>query len=80
MTYRMLDYYVRLLGLYPHCQILQTVIYLRETTSDLVSYSFYQDAHITHQFRVTRLWEEEAETLMNLPGLLPYAVLGKTNI
>jgi predicted transposase YdaD len=33
----------------------------------------------THQFRVIRLWEEEAETLMNLPGLLPYAVLGKTN-
>jgi predicted transposase/invertase (TIGR01784 family) len=79
MAYRMLDYYVRLLGLYPDCQILQTVIYLRETTSELVSCDFYQDAHTTHQFRVIRLWEEEAETLMNLPGLLPYAVLGKTN-
>jgi predicted transposase/invertase (TIGR01784 family) len=79
MAYRMLDYYVRLLGLYPDCQILQTVIYLRETTSELVSCDFYQDAHTTHQFRVMRIWEEEAETLMNLPGLLPYAVLGKTN-
>jgi predicted transposase/invertase (TIGR01784 family) len=79
MAYRMLDYYVRLLGLYPDCQILQTVIYLRETTSELVSCDFYQDAHTAHQFRVIRLWEEAAETLMNLPGLLPYAVLDKTN-
>jgi predicted transposase/invertase (TIGR01784 family) len=78
MVYRMLDYYVRLLGLYPDCQILQTVIYLRETTSELVFCDSYQDAHTTHQFRVIRVWEEEAETLMNLPGLLPYAVLGKT--
>jgi predicted transposase YdaD len=62
--------------LYPGCQLLQTVIYLRETTSELVFRDFYQDAHTTHQFRVIRLWEEEA--LMNLPGLLPYAVLGKT--
>jgi predicted transposase YdaD len=78
MTYRMLDYYVRLLLLYPECRILQTVIYLRETTSELVSCDFYQDSQISYQFRVIRLWEEEAEMLMSLPGLLPYAVLGKT--
>jgi predicted transposase YdaD len=68
MVYRILYCYVRLLTLYPHCQILQTVIYLSETTSELVFRDSYQDAHITHQFRVIRVWEEEAETLMNLPG------------
>jgi predicted transposase/invertase (TIGR01784 family) len=78
MIYRMLDYYVRLLLLYPECRILQTVIYLRETTSELVSCDFYQDSQISYQFRVIRIWEEEAEMLMSLPGLLPYAVLGKT--
>jgi predicted transposase/invertase (TIGR01784 family) len=78
MVYRMLDYYVRLLLLYPECRILQTVIYLRETTSELVSCDFYQDSQISYQFRVIRIWEEEAEMLMSLPGLLPYAVLGKT--
>jgi predicted transposase YdaD len=73
-----LDYYVRLRGLHPDCQILQTVIYLRKTESDLVSQDYYRDTKTIHEFQVIRIWEEDAETLMNFPGLLPYAVLGIT--
>jgi predicted transposase YdaD len=49
MTLRILDYYVRLCIQYPDCQILQTVIYLRETNSDLVFQDSYQDAQISFQ-------------------------------
>jgi predicted transposase YdaD len=79
IPYHALSYYVTLRRLYPNHQILQTIVYLRETNSDLVFQDSYQDAQLTHRFRVIRIWEENPETLMNLPGLLPYAILGKTN-
>ena len=79
MAYRMIDYYVRLRGKYPSHQIVQIVVYLRETGSEKVFDNCYRDGTTFHEFRVVRLWEEDPKQLMRLPGLLPLAVLGKTD-
>jgi predicted transposase YdaD len=78
-AYRMIDYYVRLRGKYPDHRILQIVVYLQETCSDQVFNNCYRDKATFHEFGVVRLWEEEPEKLMVLPGLLPLAVLARTN-
>ncbi|WP_373544098.1 hypothetical protein [Chamaesiphon sp.] len=78
MPLRMADYYIRLRRRFPARSIEQVVIYLHATGSELVR----QSAYITpknHQFRVIRLWEEPVENFMNIPGLLPYAVLARTS-
>lgn len=79
MPLRMADYYIRLRRRFPATEIEQVVVYLHSTGSELVKQSAYVTPKMNHQFRVIRLWEEPVEDFMQVPGLLPYAVLAQTN-
>lgn len=78
IAFRMLDYYVRLKRQYS-CAINQVVIFLQETTSEQVFVSEYADANTRHSYRVIRLWEQNPDLLLSVPGLLPLAALSQTN-
>jgi predicted transposase/invertase (TIGR01784 family) len=78
IPFRMLDYRVRLHRLYPDKEVHQVVIYLRQTSSDLVYQEVFELAQTRHKFNVIRLWEVEAEQLLQAPGLWPFAVLGRS--
>ena len=77
IPFRLLDYRVRLHRLYPHKQVHQVVIYLRKSSSPLVYQEVFELARTRHEFNVIRLWEVEAEELLQAPGLWPFAVLGQ---
>jgi predicted transposase/invertase (TIGR01784 family) len=75
---RATDYLVRLHRLFPDHEIVQFVIYLRETGSPLVHQDYFEiPGQLRAQFNVIRLWEVPAEQLMGAAGLLPFAVLGQ---
>ncbi|ULB47681.1 Rpn family recombination-promoting nuclease/putative transposase, partial [Limnospira fusiformis KN01] len=78
IPFRMLDYWVRVYRRFPECSMQQVVIYLRESSSDLVYQTQLEIAQTRHQFQVIRLWEESVDTFINVPGLLPFAVLAQT--
>jgi predicted transposase YdaD len=46
--------------------------------SDRVYQDYFEIAGIYAEYRVIRLWEVPVEELMQYPGLLPFAALGKT--
>jgi predicted transposase/invertase (TIGR01784 family) len=79
MPYRMANYWLRLYGKYPNREIHQTVIYLRPTNSPLVYETSFNSTKLNHEFNVIRLWEQPTETFQQYQGLLPLAVLTKTN-
>jgi predicted transposase/invertase (TIGR01784 family) len=78
ISFRMLDYYVRLKRQYS-CSIHQVVIFLQQTTSEQVFVSEYTDTNTRHGYRVIRLWEQDPALLLSVPGLLPLATLSQTN-
>lgn len=78
IAFRMLDYYVRLKRQYS-CDINQVVIFLQQTASEQVFVSEYTDANTRHGYRVLRLWEQNPDLLLSVPGLLPLAALSQTN-
>lgn len=78
ISLRMLDYYVRLKRVYD-CAIDQVVIYLKETTSDLVFVSEYTDRNTRHSYKVVRLWEQEPAPFLTNPALLPFATLTRSD-
>ena len=78
MSFRMLDYYVRLKRQYS-CSIHQVLIFLQQTASDQVFVSEYTDENTLHRYRVMRLWEQDPALLLSVPGLLPLATLAQTN-
>lgn len=77
--FRLLDYRVRLYRRSPQKIVKQVVIYLTPTQSPLVYQTNFEVPGTRHEFEVIRLWEQPAETFFDSPGLLPLAVLGKTN-
>ncbi len=77
IPYRMLDYATRLYRRYPHKPIHQVVIYLRKSNSPQVRQNDYQQGKTYHQFEVIRLWEQPSETLLQAPGLFPFAILAQ---
>ena len=77
LPFRMLDYYVRLKRQYG-CSVHQVVMFLRETTSEQVLVSKYEDTNTQHRYQVIRLWEQDPNLLLSSPGLLPFATLSKT--
>ncbi|MGB3293386.1 MAG: Rpn family recombination-promoting nuclease/putative transposase [Phormidesmis sp.] len=79
IPFRMLDYRVRVYRRFPAKTIRQVVVYLRQSQSDLVQQTNFELENTQHQFEVIRLWEQPSETFLTVPGLLPFAVLGKTN-
>jgi predicted transposase/invertase (TIGR01784 family) len=77
IPYRMLDYAVRFYRIYPNKEIRQIVIYLTKSNSSLVRQNTYQRDETSHQFEIIRLWEVPHETLLQFPGLFPFAILSQ---
>ena len=79
MAYRMANYWLRLYGKYPNKEIYQVVIYLKRTNSPLVHQTSFRSKQLNHEFNVIRLWEQPTKIFQQYIGLLPLAVLSKTN-
>ncbi len=75
----MADYRLRVYRKYPNKDMRQIVIYLKETTSDLVQENSFTISGMRHEFKVIRLWEQDYSDLLQFPGLLPLAVLGRSD-
>ncbi|MGK7886161.1 MAG: Rpn family recombination-promoting nuclease/putative transposase [Crocosphaera sp.] len=71
---RMLDYSVRLKRKY-RCSVIQFIIFLQKTESELVFTEKYEDDTTIHNYRVIRLWEQDPNLFINQPGLYPFAPL-----
>ncbi|CAD0218153.1 conserved hypothetical protein [Planktothrix agardhii] len=78
IPFRMLDYYIRLKRQYS-CSITQVVLFLQQTASEQAFVSEYTDTNTQHCYRVIRLWEQDPDLLLSVPGLLPFATLSQTN-
>jgi len=74
-----LDYKVRLKRTYG-CSVIQVVVFLKETTSELAFQNEYRDETTTHKYRVVRLWEEDSNPFLQNPALLPLAPLTKSDV
>ncbi|TAE57600.1 MAG: Rpn family recombination-promoting nuclease/putative transposase [Nostocales cyanobacterium] len=78
IPFRMTDYRIRGYRKFPDKEMRQIVVYLRKTDSELVYQNSFRLSKTYHEFEVIRLWEQPTEKFMNLPGLLPFAVLSQT--
>lgn len=78
IDFRMLDYYTRLKREYG-CQIEQVVIFLQQTSSEIVFKQEYLDTNTRHGYRAMRMWEENPAPLLANPALLPFATLARSN-
>ncbi len=78
MPFRMADYRLRVYRRFPHKRMVQVVVYLRATRSELVQQTTFELDHLRHEFQVVRLWEQPTEVFLQRPGLLPYAALSRT--
>ena len=78
MPFRMADYALRVFRRFPQKRLVQVVIYLRPTESELVQQTRFIANNLQHEFQVIRLWEQPTESFLQRPGLLPYAVLSQT--
>ncbi|MEX0271447.1 Rpn family recombination-promoting nuclease/putative transposase [Leptolyngbyaceae cyanobacterium UHCC 1019] len=79
MPFRMADYALRVFRRFPQKRLVQVVIYLRPTDSELVQQNTFTANRLRHEFQVVRLWEQPTEVFFQRPGLLPYAVLSQTS-
>ncbi len=79
IPFRMADYRLRVYRKYPQKQMKQVVIYLKKTGSDLVQENSFTISGMRHEFEVVRLWEQDYSDFLDFPGLLPLAVLGRSN-
>ncbi len=79
ISFRMLDYRVRVYRRFGDKPMYQVVIYLQPTRSPLVRQTTFRLEKTYHEFEVVRLWEQPAENFTNAPGLFPFAVLGQTD-
>ena len=79
IPFRMADYRLRVHRRYPNKDMRQLVIYLKSTGSDLVRQNAFNVSGMRHEFEVIRLWEQPYSDLLQFPGLLPLAILGRTD-
>lgn len=79
LPFRVLDYKVRLKRTYG-CSVIQVVVFLKETISELAFQNEYRDETTTHKYRVIRLWEEDSNPFFQNPALLPLAPLTKSDV
>jgi predicted transposase/invertase (TIGR01784 family) len=77
MPFRMADYRLRVYRRYPRKRMIQVVIYLRKTGSELVYQDTFTLENTRHQFTVIRLWEQPTDVFLSSPGLFPFAVLSQ---
>ena len=75
---RMLDYFVRLYRQYGY-PVDQVVIFLKPTNNDAAYLQQFAVGNTIHRYRVIRLWEQDPAPLLANPGLLPLAVLARTD-
>jgi predicted transposase/invertase (TIGR01784 family) len=73
--FRMLDYRVRGYRRYKGKIIVQVVIYLKPTSSELAYQTSFSLENTEHRFQAMRLWEQPASLFLEYPGLIPFAVL-----
>ncbi len=78
IPFRMADYRLRVHRRYPNKDMRQIVIYLKSTGSQLVQQNVFTISGLRHQFEVIRLWEQPVSDFLQFTGLLPLAVLGRT--
>lgn len=78
IPFRMLDYSVRLKRQYK-CDVTQVVVFLQETTNEVVFTEEYRDRTTTHHYQAVRIWEQEPVLFLDNPALLPLATLARTN-
>lgn len=78
IPFRMIDYRLRVYRRFPHKGMRQVVIYLKQTSSELVHENTFTIPGTRHEFEVIRLWEQPTEVFLRTPGLLPFAVLSRT--
>ena len=76
IDFRILDYYTRLKREYG-CQIEQVVIFLQQTSSEIVFKQEYVDTNTRHRYRVIRLWEQDPAPLL-ANAVLPLATLARS--
>lgn len=79
IPFRMADYRLRVHRRYPNKDMRQIVIYLKSTGSELVRQNVFTISGMRHEFEVIRLWEQPYSDFLQFPGLLPLAVLGRTD-
>lgn len=75
---RLLDYWVGLYRKY-RCPIEQVVIFLKPTNAEVVFTEQFTAENTVHRYRVIRIWEQDPALLLANPGLLPLAVLARTD-
>jgi predicted transposase YdaD len=78
ISFRMLDYYVRLKRLYK-CSVTQVVIFLQETDDEIAFTEEYRDESTVHRYRAVRMWEQNSSLFLNNSALLPLAPLCRTD-
>jgi predicted transposase/invertase (TIGR01784 family) len=78
IPFRILDYRVRMYRKDPTKPMRQVVIYLKQTSSELVYQTSFTMERTHHEFDVIRLWEQPASLFLQYPGLIPFAVLGQS--
>ena len=78
IPFRVLDYSVRLYRKDPSKTVRQVVIYLKQTSSELVHQTSFTMERTRHEFNVIWLWEQQASLFLQYPGLIPFAVLGQS--
>lgn len=79
IPFRMTDYRLRVYRRYPNKEMYQVVIYLKPSNSELVYQNTFELTNLRHQFNVIRLWEQATDSFLNNSGLLPFAVLTRTD-
>lgn len=79
IPFRMADYRLRVHRRYPSKDMRQVVIYLKSTGSELVRQNIFTISGMHHEFEVIRLWEQSYSDFLQFPGLLPLAVLGRSD-
>ena len=78
IPFRILDYRVRMYRKDPTKPMRQVVIYLKQTGSDLVYQTNFTMERTQHEFDVIQLWEQPSSLFLQYPGLIPFAVLGRS--
>ncbi|MEO1402773.1 MAG: Rpn family recombination-promoting nuclease/putative transposase [Cyanobacteria bacterium J06635_1] len=79
IPFRLLDYRVRGYRRFPGKPMRQIVIYLQQSQSSLVQQNTFELENTSHRFEVLRLWEQPLEAFLGASGLLPFAVLSRTD-
>jgi predicted transposase/invertase (TIGR01784 family) len=79
MPFRMADYALRVFRRFPQKRLVQVVIYLRPTDSELGQQTTFIANQLRHEFEVVRLWEQSTELFFQRPGLLPFATLSQAS-